>query len=220
MTLRLLAALILISPGPPILAKDTSCLGPEAAPQALLYLHGLEEPDKKSAEEQGNRQVLERIARDLNFRVVLPQAPRRCAKSKLCWPGSSPEEIRSTFTFLQQALKSCGAGDRPYVLLGFSNGGYYAFKLWKIERDPRLRLVLASGSAGQWQPGSDRGHPEAPFRLMIGTQELTYKKAKQLASELKKSLPQFELDTFAGGHRLDYPTLEKILKFHLPTDRP
>lgn len=187
----------------------TECIGSEKATHFLVYLHGFESPKALSGEEEGNRLVLERLAAKYSFRVAFPQGPL-CGNGKRCWPAKTPKETEETFQAIKTAIEVCRPLKGPYSLLGFSNGGYFAFKLYKIHKDPFLRHILASGSSGLWDAG-DKPNSLSDFELMIGSKDITLGNAKSLETKLRAAVPAFRLHVFEGGHVLNYETLEKLL---------
>jgi len=191
--------------------SGTECLGLKEAKAHLIYLHGLTPPDEDTREEAENRKVLEQLARELSLRIAMPRGIL-CPTGKVCWPAANKNEVLKTFDDLREKAKSCWNGNPRYDLLGFSNGGYFAFKLYKVHQDPQLARILATGSAGIWDPKSDQPHPTSRFFLMIGRQDITRKKAAQLADILRKVLPGFRFETFPGGHRLDYKMTKMLLE--------
>lgn len=190
------------------------CLGPNSAKHALIYLHGLEETQGESEAEKVNRKVLEQLAQKLSVRIAQPQSEYRCAAGKRCWPGSDPVEVLRVYKELLLASQSCWSSRPPdaYALLGFSNGGYFAFKLYKAHSDPKLKRILASGSSGTWEPKTDKINALSRFELMLGLKELTLPAARRFAESFKKSEPKFTLETFEGGHYLDEATLVRLLQ--------
>jgi predicted esterase YcpF (UPF0227 family) len=205
--------LTLIMGAAPAAAKTpgTQCLGPTEAKGHLIYLHGLTPPEKETQEEVGNRKVLEQLAQELSLRIAMPRASL-CPTGKLCWAAREKNEVLKTFDVLREKARSCWKGQPAYSLLGFSNGGYFALKLYKVHQDPQLTHILATGSAGTWDPKIDHAHPHTRFSLMIGRQDITLKKATQLADILRKTLPAFRFETFPGGHRLDHKTTKMLLE--------
>jgi pimeloyl-ACP methyl ester carboxylesterase len=189
----------------------TECIGPAPAKGHLIYLHGFTPPDQETQEESGNRKVLEQLARELSLRIAMPRGPL-CPSGKLCWPAADKNEVLKTFETLREKARSCWTGNPSYSLLGFSNGGYFALKLYKVHQDPQLTRILATGSAGLWDTKLDQPHPTSRFFLMIGRQDITLKKASQLAETLRKVIPGFRFETFPGGHRLDYKTTRVLLE--------
>lgn len=199
----------------PSAASSSSCIGSTKSQQTVIYLHGLETPGQESDEEKSNRKVLERLSQTLSLRIALPQAQDLC-EGKRCWPAKDRVEALKTYAKIIKASESCGEVKAPLALLGFSNGGYFAFKIYKWQVDPRLALILASGSAGSWNPQEEKLPPATVFRLMIGQRELTLPAARKLARQLKGSLPGFQLDIFPGGHVLDYQTSLSLLRQFSP----
>ncbi len=190
---------------------EVDCLGSPDAKGHLIYLHGLTAPDQDTQEEGENRKVLEQLAQDLSLRIALPRG-FLCPNGKLCWPGRDKNEILRTFDKLREKAQTCWKGQPSYGVLGFSNGGYFAFKLYKLHQDPLLTQILATGSAGTWDSKVDQVNPASRFSLMIGRKDITLKKASQLADTLRKAIPGFRFETFPGGHRLDYKTSKLLLE--------
>lgn len=190
---------------------DGVCLGSPDAKGHLIYLHGLTAPDQDTQEEGENRKVLEQLAQELSLRISMPRGSL-CPNGKLCWPARDKNELLRTFDKLKEKAHSCWTGNPSYSLLGFSNGGYFAFKLYKAHQDPQLTHILATGSAGTWDSKLDRANPASRFSLMIGRKDITLKKASQLADILRKVVPGFRFETFPGGHRLDYKTSKLLLE--------
>lgn len=197
--------------GSPATKTSVSCLGSTAANTHVIYLHGMEPPQGASREEEQNRQVLEQLASDLKVRVAMPRGPLCSGKGKHCWPAANRDEILGTWQDIKAQTKACWSGDPAITLIGFSNGGYFAWKLYKIHQDPQLRHIIASGSAGTWNSKQDKANAMSSFHLMIGTKDITRKEAERLSQILQRELPQFGFLTFAGGHRLDRVTLANLL---------
>ncbi|WP_141735201.1 hypothetical protein [Oligoflexus tunisiensis] len=209
LSLMLTAAPAAAKPAP------TVCIGPTAAKGHLIYLHGLTSPDQDTKEEVENHKVLEQLAQELSLRVALPRGSL-CPTGKLCWPAKDPEEVLKTFEALRAKARTCWSGNPDYNLVGFSNGGYFGLKLYKVHSDPKLKRIIASGSAGTWDSKSEKPNPHSSFAIMIGQQDITLKKASQLAATLRKVSPGFRFETFPGGHRLDGRTLRLLLEPRKP----
>lgn len=195
--------------------SSTECMGPLRSKAHAIYLHGLTPPSQRLNEVDDNREVLERLAKDLSLRIALPRGSV-CSSGKLCWPAADKDELLQTFKTLRDEAQTCWSGQTPYSLIGFSNGGYFALKLYKALDDPQLTYILASGSAGIWDPRIDKPHPTTRFALMIGQEDLTARKATQLADILRKLIPGFRFEKFPGAHRLDYKTLRMLLETPKP----
>ncbi|RYZ56365.1 MAG: hypothetical protein EOP07_12620 [Proteobacteria bacterium] len=190
----------------------TECLGQaQGAKGYLVYLHGLEPLNARSNEEQENRGALERLAREFSLRIALPKASV-CPMKKLCWASKDKNEVLKTYISIKNQIKSCWPGNQPYTIVGFSNGGYYAFKLYKEHRDPLLKRIIASGSSGIWDPNKDKANKLTQFHLMIGDKDITLRDASKFAERFRESVDTFTLFLFSGGHRLDYDTLSKVMK--------
>ena len=187
----------------------TECFGDLKASHHVIYLHGFEDPKQRSPEEDENRRILERLAREKNLRIALPQAPT-CPNGKKCWSGKNEQDIKETFRLIQKEASPCwSTASAPYSLVGFSNGGYFALKLYRQHQDPRLKKLLAFGSAGYWDPAKDQRNPYSSFSLFMGERDITLKEAQRLAQKMSKTGMQLKL--FKGGHRLDYDRLAESL---------
>lgn len=201
------------------LSAATECLGDPKAENHLIYLHGYEDPKAPSQEERSNRSILKQLTQELGLRITLPQGPV-CPQNKLCWPAGNPETTLETFLLIRRQARTCGLTQQPFTLIGFSNGGYYALKLYKIHREPLLKRIIASGSAGRWDPKVDQLNRLSAFHLLMGIHDITYADGQKTAEELRKSLPTFALATFTGGHRLDLELLRRILGSPLMLEVP
>lgn len=191
------------------LAKS-ECIGPVGAKAHAVYLHGFEDPDKRSAEEKENRQVLAKLSKELDLKIALVEGPL-CAKKRLCWPAKTQDEVRQTFALIKQARKSCFGEDKDYTLIGFSNGGYFAFKLYKVHKDPALKTIIASSSSGLWDPSRETVNPLSRFHLIIGDRDITRKDAEAFMKKFRASEPNASLTVFKGGHRIDFDSLKTLL---------
>jgi pimeloyl-ACP methyl ester carboxylesterase len=209
--LSVILSLLLVTSARAADQSTTECIGPTQPKGYVIYLHGFIPPDQKTNEEGENLEVLERLAKDLSLRIALPRGPL-CPGGKLCWPAGDKDELLKTFVALRERSQTCWTGQPEYTLLGFSNGGYFALKLYKAHEDPRLTRIIAAGSAGTWDGKMDRAHPSSSFAMMIGQQDITLKKATQLAHILRKIIPGFRFEKFPGAHRLDYKTLTHLLQ--------
>lgn len=190
-------------------SPTAECLGEKTASRAMVYLHGLEALAKQSSEEKQNRDILKKLARELDLRIALPEGPV-CPKNRRCWPAKDTGEITSTFAWITKAIGQCFV-DKDYSLLGFSNGGYFAFKIYKTHTDIRLKKIIAAGSSGLWDPSIEKTNPLSEFHLIIGDKDLTSRNAEGFMERFRKADPTSTISVFKGGHRLDYDSLKKIL---------
>jgi len=209
----MVVSLFLASPAysSPPKPSPVECMGPLAAKGFAIYLHGLESPEAPSEEEKRNREILATLGRDSGWRIALPRGVL-CPTGKLCWPAKDRDQVLKTFQTFQKNVQTCWKGQPKYTVIGFSNGGYFALKLYKLHKDPQLKQIIASGSAGMWEKKADKPNPFSTFHLMIGSQDITLKQASRLAEVLRQSLPAFTFETFQGGHRLDLGALTQLLE--------
>ncbi len=194
-------------------APVVECLGSPNATEKLVYLHGFEKPEAWSPEESSNREVLLELSKQRSMRIALPLSPFLCKNQQRCWASKSEEETLATFATIQKAVTKCWADgeNKSYSLLGFSNGGYFAFKIYKLHRDQRLKHIIGVGSSGTWDASQDRLSPISKFSLIIGRKEITLPSAKKFEKELQKSMKDFRIILSPGGHRLDLKSLLSVI---------
>ncbi len=189
----------------------TPCLGPEKATKHLIYLHGYESAQAWSHEESENRTVLEKLASIRSVRIALPQSPFICKNNQRCWASSNGEQAAQTFTWIQEASQSCWHEPQaPFALLGFSNGGYFAFKLYKFHKIPELEQIVGVGSSGLWDASKDKLSPHSSFHLIMGRKDITLPSARKFEKEFQKSQKDFRILLAPGGHHLDLDSLLKV----------
>ncbi len=192
--------------------QAADCLGPAQASKGyLVYLHGLEPLAARTGEGAENRRLLERLAKEFSLRIALPRG-MICAQQKVCWPAKDSREVMRTFGMIQTAMKGCWSGNQPYTILGFSNGGFFGFKLYKIHKDTRLKHIIAAGASGLWDPKVDKRNPLSQLQMMIGDKDITLSDASKFAERFRDVDPGFTLYLFNGGHRLDYDTLARLMR--------
>lgn len=192
--------------------SNTECLGPTSNPKGfVIYLHGLAPPNRKDNEIGENREVLERLAKDLSLRIAIPRAAV-CPKNQLCWPARDKNQVLATFKSFRERAQVCFKGKPKYSVIGFSNGGYFAFKLYKAHQDPLLTRIISSGGAGNWDDKKDKANPYSTLAFMMGNQDVTLKETTKLFEQVRKAVPGVNLEKFTGGHRIDYATLVNLIK--------
>jgi hypothetical protein len=129
-------------------------------PVKAIYLHGLFKPSGSDTFgfqklEASNRAKLEKMAKDLHFRIALPVAQKLSSKGFRQWQGTSLKQIEDA------ATKACGvtklAPER--ALIGFSNGGYKVREISALPCSETTSYVkiLAIGAPDHSHPGKCAG---------------------------------------------------------------
>jgi hypothetical protein len=189
--------------------RQASCIGPTDARAFAVYLHGMDSPSV-SDQELGNRQALAEIAEKLSLRLALPRSARRCSESTLCWGWGSaaPEELEPTFVTIEAAARAC-FGDRPFGLIGFSNGGYNLTAMFRTCQ-VRTRLPGAKGWVVTVGSTMIRGPLEPEPEDLSGCGELVmlvgegdvhnFDPVHNYLRRLQAKRARVRLETFQGGH--------------------
>jgi len=104
-----------------------SCEGPEDADVGLVYLHGMDSPSP-SPQEMSNRAVLEAVARHFSMRVAILRSLTRCSwrPEQLCWSWRDRNQLLSRHEEIVRKSAPCFAKEARLILLGFSNGAFFA----------------------------------------------------------------------------------------------
>ena len=103
-----------------------ACIGSPSAKHAFVYLHG-RDARTPLAQEEHNRDVLRRLARERDARFAIARADTACPDNKdvLCWGWAfHHDELAHTAAIAEAAANKCFSSDTKYVVVGFSNGGY------------------------------------------------------------------------------------------------
>lgn len=204
----------------PVHALEVSCIGPKSATHFAVYLHGLDSIHP-SPLEVDNRKVLTKIAEAKNIRIAVPRAQMKCPNQEnaICWGWNfDSDEIRKILPDIIRAKESCFANDKPFTMIGFSNGGYllthwYALGLKSVPVKQPVALI-ASGSSWNGLPIKKENISENSKLILIAGSEDKYasEKSKLFYDELKKIAAPVTFMSFLGGHRLDEASLMKALE--------
>lgn len=124
-------------------------------------------------------------------------------------------EIEDYVSFLDAVRNEVlGSADRPYLILGFSQGAATAFR-WAVRSGkPPSRLVLWGGGV---PPDEDddavrKALANTPITLVTGEADRYAPPAaiREDAERLRQLGLEVSVDFFDGGHRLDKKTLARI----------
>lgn len=183
--------------------KSFVTLGNVNSERTWVYLCGLTN-DFNSVDEQANRQIIDKISRDLGIRVLAIKPKHRCAKynNMLCWPHNTRKQVFNTYNYIKNTTK------RIPILgwIGFSNGGFFLNKLVQYQK---LNAPIVSIGSGGYLGGE--AVPNKVY-LLIGKQdEYHYENAKNLYKQSLKSEVHIELIEYSGGHVIAKEPLERLL---------
>lgn len=214
---KIIISSIIIAATLPVSALDVSCIGPKSATNFAIYLHGLDSIHP-SPLEVNNRKILARIADAKNMRIALPRAQMKCPNQEqaICWGWNfDSDEIKKVLPAIMKAKDYCFASDKPFTIIGFSNGGYllthwYALGLKSFQVKQPLALI-ASGSSWNGLPIKKTNITENSKVTLIAGSDDKYasEKSKLFYDELKKLEAPVVFISFQGGHRLDEGSLMK-----------
>ena len=197
--------------------ESTSCIGPQAAKKFFIYLHGVDS-NPPSQQELNNRALLEKVAQQKNIRIALPRASMTCPNqpNSYCWGWRfDQDELSKILPMIMDSRKACFNENKPFGLIGFSNGGYlltqlYAQKMSALSNlKPTLLIAVGSGK-GPFSPADLSKNP--PLVLVIGKQDpFNYDPKEEFFHELQSSKAPVRLIEFDGGHSLELNSLIEAL---------
>lgn len=196
-----------------------TCFGPEGATRGLIYLHGADS-SPSSPKEVFNHRMMMKLARELQIRVAAPRATALCQDSSdtRCWGTDlKREEAEAGLAAVKAAQESC-LGDRPFEILGFSNGGLLAQALVQHclpHGAARLTSVATSGFWDEAEGSTLAGCGDLTV-LMPQNNEDNLKRAEAFVAHLTKRGAAAQLREFHGGHELKPSPIFSALATPLP----
>ncbi len=174
---------------------------------AMIYLHGLDSKSP-SVQELNNRMKLKKIASQLNMSLAIPRAKNSC-KGKLCWGWAFNEkEIKEGITTIKESITKCHLNHKKIILIGFSNGGYFAAKLYsknlykKINKNIFAGISVAAAMLKGNLPPTKEKLTEK-FSFIIGEQDkYNYDNKQNYYQQLKSNSKNIKLYKVMDGHVL------------------
>lgn len=191
---------------------------PGAGVPLLVYLHGRYSP-KTLDEELGRQARVARLGTAKGFAVLaLRGVQGECTQAELadtwCWP-SNPRNAPHGAAFvarLQPAIAAARArvGPGPDLLLGFSNGAYFATLIATRALGSFAAIAIAHGGP---VPPTRAAGATPPLLLLTADDDLSDGEMRQLDAELAREGWAHELVSREGGHELPDWDVEIALTF-------
>lgn len=195
---------------PPYRAIPGGCLAlpPRANAELLVYLHGMY-AEGAAADEEERRARVARIATARGMTVLALRGKRgectqAAAKTWFCWP-SNPDNVADAPAFAAGVTDAIGEAERLIgpparrLLLGFSNGGYFAAILATRSLVPFDAIAIAgAGSPPPYAPPAHR----PPILLLGADEDPSVESLLELDRELTRGGWAHALVGRDGGHAL------------------
>jgi predicted esterase len=206
---------------------------PTTPPTTLLvYVHGRYSP--KTLEDEMTRQTrVAKLGTSKGFAVLAMRGVQgECTQAELadtwCWP-SNPRNAEHGPTFVKRfepaiaaARKRLGPG--PDVLLGFSNGAYFATLIATRALHHFDAIAIAHGGP---VPPTEAAGATPPILLLTADEDPSDGEMRQLDQELARAKWPHELVSREGGHALPdvdvsfaLTFFDRALREHLPLSPP
>jgi poly(3-hydroxybutyrate) depolymerase len=191
---------------------DDACFAAPAEPPSpaplLVYLHGRYGDPRGELDRQAR---LARLATERGFAVLAFRGKRgECTspgfESWFCWPsnehneGDAPAFVARFQPAMRRAHDRIGPG--PDVLLGFSNGGYFASLIATRSLARFDAVVVAHGGPVPWSEAADAGSAPRPPMLLITSEDAAAPEMRKLDRLLTGASWPHALVAREGGHSL------------------
>lgn len=192
---------------------ETRCIGDEKAEKYAIFLHGMRRTSVANSEAQSTDKELENLAERAGYRIAVPRSDMLCRnKTHFCWGGTSTESIESTYEGIINSAGTCFDTKKPFVVIGFSDGGYHIARAIMLRLDPQPQWTIAIGSSGNIGHVTSGDLSEASrLTLLVGNSDQVLHSAKYFGQMMKAKKADVEFKTYAGGHVVPYDTLADML---------
>jgi len=191
---------------------------PERPSPLLIYVHGRYSP--KTLDDELTRQArVARLGTAKGFGVLAMRGTQgECTQPELadtwCWP-SNPRNAEHGAAFVTRFEPAVAAakselGEGPTVLLGFSNGAYFATLIAMRALAPFDAIAIAHG--GPVQPTIATG-AMPPLLLLTADEDPSDGEMRELDAELARVKWPHELVSREGGHALPETDVAFALTF-------
>ncbi len=191
----------------------------------LVYLHGRYAPDSVREELDRQGRVAKRATAKGFAVLALRGTKGECNspeyKDYWCWPSNErnasdgPAFVARWEAPIAAARERLGPG--PNVLLGFSNGGYFAALIAKRALARFDAVVVAHG--GPIAVESVRDEPEPPMLLITADDDASDPEMTRLDDELTRTRWPHALVAREGGHALPDWDIDSALTFFKRIER-
>ena len=196
---------------------STECTGPTNASKFIVYLHGMDTV-LPSSQELENRQVLQKLSKNLNIRFALPRANSKCPTSsqQVCWTWAAKniEDLVAVKNSIASAAAECFS-KKDYTVLGFSNGGVAVTALLRLCEKVDFKSAIAVGAAGAWFSSDPKNLEACGLRItmMLGSEDKANQKpVRDFAAHLLLLKAPVSIVEYKGTHKLVYEPLTDLLK--------
>ncbi len=201
------------------------CLGEVGAKNSIVYLHGFTGRNW-NGREQSNLKNLRKIAARMDVRIAVPMSKKSCeirGGEQRCWGvNMTRTQALETLKVTKRAAAKCFEPDSNYGVVGFSNGGYMATKIFGYclapRHAPNLDWIVTVGAAKLWGSGSRRSDLRAcrPITLVAGKKDkYNYERRQNRFRQLRRKGAKVSVLLFDGGHELPYGPLITALRKYL-----
>lgn len=190
---------------------EVNCIGDKNAKNALIYLHGMDSI-APSRQEVSNSKQLELLAKQLDLVIALPRAKNKCPDNEqmLCWGWAFKQvELEEILPSILDSREACFLKDKPFGMMGFSNGGYLITQWYRRALIPVQNQIpyffVATGSDKGFVPSSTSSLKiNPPLTLIIGDADFYNRDdhADFYNQLLVYGAPVKRIE-FQGGHKLD-----------------
>lgn len=192
----------------------TRCVGDQNAKKHAIFLHGMLPVSTLSSGAGASEAQLAELAKKHGYRIAIPRSHIVCprAKSHHCWGFSDVASIESTYQGILKSASQCFDTNKPFVAIGFSDGGYHLGRVFMRGLSPQPKLTIAIGSAGNigLAHSSDLSK-SSRMTLLVGKSDGVLSRAKSFATDLGKKRGQVDFKTYDGGHVVPFDLLGTVL---------
>lgn len=208
----------------PSFSEKYRCLGNPRAKNHAVYLHGFTD-ENMGGQERMNYKNLSKLASSLDLMIAIPSSTKSClhdGKRQRCWgTGMTQSEAENALRITRKAANKCFPRNRPYGLIGFSNGGYMATKVFSYclapKQAPLLRWIVTVGAAKLWGSGHSNRNLRScrPITLLAGKRDTyNYERRQKKFRDLRRKGADISILLFDGGHELPYgPMVTAVRKY-------
>lgn len=190
----------------------TRCVGEKGAKKNAIFLHGMLLVETLPKGVGPDEASLAKLAKTHDYRIAIPRSHIVCKQSSQyhCWGDTT--SIESTYAGIVKSAAQCFDTKKPFVAIGFSDGGYHLARALMRGVKDQPEWSIAIGSAGNIAySNSNDLRKNTPITLLTGKSDGVFANAKSFVSDLKKKGAKVDFKTYSGGHVVPFDVLGTML---------